>query len=154
MMKRTIWLLLSLVMLSGCNRQEFEGFDTPFVRIVTETGTSSVVVLSNVNNINTFLVTLSAPLLTEPLTVNYEVIVGDGLQEGVDYERITQGNSLVFAPGVFDMPIRIKWLSHAIDPTKDNTIRIRLKDADRNISIGQPGTNGVQSELLIEKKNE
>ena len=109
-MKKIIVMLLALVALCGCQKEEFEGFDMPFVKVTTTTGASQTVVLSNVNNINTYVVSVSSKMLTTALVVNYEIVVGDGLQEGVDYELVTTGNQLTFEPGIYDMPIRIKWL--------------------------------------------
>ena len=111
-MKKIIVMLLALVALCGCQKEEFEGFDMPFVKVTTTTGASQTVVLSNVNNINTYVVSVSSKMLTTALVVNYEIVVGDGLQEGVDYELVTTGNQLTFEPGIYDMPIRIKWLAY------------------------------------------
>ncbi len=83
-MKKIIVMLLALVALCGCQKEEFEGFDMPFVKVTTTTGASQTVVLSNVNNINTYVVSVSSKMLTTALVVNYEIVVGDGLQEGVD----------------------------------------------------------------------
>ena len=91
-MKKIIVMLLALVALCGCQKEEFEGFDMPFVKVTTTTGASQTVVLSNVNNINTYVVSVSSKMLTTALVVNYEIVVGDGLQEGVDYELVTTGN--------------------------------------------------------------
>lgn len=104
-MKKIIVMLLALVALCGCQKEEFEGFDMPFVKVTTTTGASQTVVLSNVNNINTYVVSVSSKMLTTALVVNYEIVVGDGLQEGVDYELVTTGNQLTFEPGIYDMPI-------------------------------------------------
>ena len=102
---KNIWLLgLVIALMTACNKEEFSGYDMPFVRISTETGASSTTVLSNVRNINTYVVTLSSRPLTTPLVVNYEIKVGDGLQTGVDYELVTTGNTLTFEPGVYDYP--------------------------------------------------
>lgn len=147
--------LLAMVacLLTACDKDETTYMDQPFVRIATEQGTSSVVVKTDVKNINTYNVILSAPRQTDNLTVDYEVTVGDGLQAGVDFEMVTTGNSLLFLPGIFDMPIRIQWLPHKVDPTKDNTIRIRLTGNSKNYNLGMPGPDHLQSELVIEKQN-
>lgn len=152
-MKKIIVMLLALVALCGCQNEEFEGFDMPFVKVTTTTGASQTVVLSNVNNINTFVVSVSSKMLTTALVVNYEIVVGDGLQEGVDYELVTTGNQLTFEPGIYDMPIRIKWLAHPVDETKDNTLTIRLTGNSQNLHLGVPGPDGLQKQLVIEKKN-
>ena len=98
-MKKIIVMLLALVALCSCQKEEFEGFDMPFVKVTTTTGASQTVVLSNVNNINTYVVSVSSKMLTTALVVNYEIVVGDGLQEGVDYELVTTGNQLTFGSG-------------------------------------------------------
>lgn len=125
----------------------------PFVKVTTTTGASQTVVLSNVNNINTYVVSVSSKMLTTALVVNYEIVVGDGLLEGVDYELVTTGNQLTFEPGIYDMPIRIKWLAHPVDETKDNTLTIRLTGNSQNLHLGVPGPDGLQKQLVIEKKN-
>lgn len=152
-MKKIIVMLLALVALCGCQNEEFEGFDMPFVKVTTTTGASQTVVLSNVTNINTYVVSVSSKMLTTALVVNYEIVVGDGLQEGVDYELVTTGNQLTFEPGIYDMPIRIKWLAHPVDETKDNTLTIRLTGNSQNLHLGVPGPDGLQKQLVIEKKN-
>ena len=144
-MKKIIVMLLALVALCGCQKEEFEGFDMPFVKVTTTTGASQTVVLSNVS--------VSSKMLTTALVVNYEIVVGDGLQEGVDYELVTTGNQLTFEPGIYDMPIRIKWLAHPVDETKDNTLTIRLTGNSQNLHLGVPGPDGLQKQLVIEKKN-
>lgn len=139
--------------MTACSKEEFNGYDNPFVSIATETGASSVVVLSNVNNINTYVVSVSSRPLKETLTVDYQISVGDGLQEGVDYELLTPGNTLTFDPGVYDMPIRIRWKAHKVDETKDNKITITLVSASQQMTLGFPGNDGNRRSLVIEKKN-
>lgn len=152
-MKRLIFLFMTVALLVSCDKQEFDGYDNPFIYIATSTGESTNTVLSNVNNINTYLVYVSSRPLSKTLTVSYEIVVGDGLQEGVDYKILNEGNTLSFEPGVFDMPIRIQWISHTVDESKDNTLTIRLTGNDQGISMGLPGPSGNQKELVITKKN-
>ncbi len=152
-MKKIIVMLLAVVGLCACQKEEFEGFDVPFVKVTTTTGASQTVVLSDVNNVNTYLVSVSSKALTSALVVNYEIIVGDGLQEGVDYQLVTTGNQLTFEPGIYDMPIRIKWLAHTVDETKDNTLTIRLTGTNQNVQLGVPGPDGLMKQLVIEKQN-
>lgn len=151
-MKKVLYLML-MIALVGCADQEGEWFDEPFVRISTDTGQASTVVLSEVKNVNTYFVYLSSPPLSEELIVNYEVIVGDGLQSGVDYEVVTNGNTLSILPGIYDAPIRIRWMAHRVDPTKDNTLTIRLTGNSRGFNLGYPGPDHLQSQLVIEKRN-
>ena len=152
-MKRFLFLFIALTTLVGCNKKEFDGYDHPFICIATETGASSITVLSKVNNLNTYIVSVSSRPFTAPLTVNYEISVGDGLTEGVDYELVTTGNSLVFEPGVYDMPIRIRWISHPVDDSKDNKLTITLTANNQDFTLGLPGKSGKGKSLVIEKKN-
>lgn len=152
-MKRFLFLFIALTTLVGCNKEEFDGYDNPFISIATETGASSITILSNVNNINTYIVSVSSRPFEEPLTVNYQITVGSGLEEGVDYEFVTTGNSLVFEPGVYDMPIRIRWISHPVDESKDNTLTITLTGNNQDFTLGFPGKSGYRKSLVIEKKN-
>lgn len=150
-------LLLALVQVlalpTACADQEGEWFDEPFVRISTDTGQASTVVLSNVRNVNTYSVYLSSRPITDSLEVSYEIIVGSGLQEDVDYKVVTTQNPLVFLPGIYDMPIRIRWLKNPVDPEKDNTVTIRLTGNSKGYNLGYPGPDHKQSEVTIEKRN-
>ena len=137
----------------SCGDDGPEVFDQPFVRIATESGASSTVVMSDVKAVNTYTVYLSSRALTDNLEVSYEIVVGDGLQSGVDYQIVTTENPLVFLPGIYTMPIRIRWMEHAVDPTKDNTVTIRLTDTSKGFTIGFPGPDHLQSQLVIEKRN-
>ena len=156
-----VYLLLPIIggggvgVFSSCADQEGEWFDQPFVRIATDLGQSSTVVLTDVRATNTYYVYLSSPPIAEndSVTVGYEVIVGDGLQEDVDYKVVTQQNPLVFLPGIYDAPIRVRWLKHPVDPTKDNTLTIRLTGNSKGYNLGYPGPDHKQSEIRIEKRN-
>ncbi len=152
---RVCWWVVACLLFTACADQEGEWFDTPFVRIATQTGQSSTVVLSNVRNVNTYSVYLSCPPLADndSVTVDYEVIVGGGLQQDVDYTVVTKQNPLVFLPGIYDMPIRIRWLKNPVDASKDNTVTIRLTGNSKGYNLGLPGPGHVQSQVVIEKRN-
>lgn len=152
-MKQVFYLLTTLLLLTACEMDESIVFDQPFVRIATATGGSSTVVLSDVKNVNTYTVYLSSRAQTDDVTVNYEIIVGDGLTEGVDYKVLTTENPLVFPPGIWDAPIRIRWLRNTVDPTKDNTVTIRLTGCNKGFTLGYPGPDHNQSQVVIEKRN-
>lgn len=144
---------VATAVLTACGDDGPEVFDQPFVRIATESGASNTIVMSDVKAVNTYMVYLSSPALTESLEVSYEITVGNGLQSGVDYQIVTTENPLVFLPGIYTMPIRIRWLEHRVDPSKDNTITIRLTGNSRNFMLGFPGPDHVQSQMVIEKRN-
>ena len=145
--------MLMMVAICSCADQEGEWFDEPFVRISTDTGQARTVVPTDVRNVNTYYVYLSSTPLAEELTVSYEVIVGNGLQSGVDFEVVTRDEVLTFLPGFYDVPFRVRWLSHRVDPTKDNTLTIRLTGNSRGFNLGYPGPDHLQSQLVIEKQN-
>lgn len=150
---RLLYYILIINCLVACSIEENEAFDTPFIHIMSESGASKVVVKSDVNNINTFSVFLSSKPFSENLEVNYQIIIGEGLKAGRDFELVTKGSSLTFLPGIYDMPIRIRWLPNHLDESKDNTITIRLTGNNQNLTIGLPGPDRLQSELVIEKQN-
>ena len=152
-MKKLLYILFLFGAIYSCDQEESVYFDEPFVRICTSTGESRTVVLSNVRNTNTYSVYLSSRPITDSLEVSYEVIVGNGLTEDVDYKVVTTANPLVFLPGINDMPIRIRWLRNPVDPTKDNTVTIRLTGNSKGYNLGFPGPDHVQSEVVIEKRN-
>lgn len=152
-MKKVLYILFLIGALYSCDQEESVYFDEPFVRICTSTGETRTVVLSNVRNTNTYSVYLSSRPITDSLEVSYEIIVGNGLQENVDYKIVTTVNPLIFLPGINDMPIRIQWLKNPVDPTKDNTVTIRLTGNSKGYNLGFPGSDHVQSEVVIEKRN-
>jgi hypothetical protein len=136
----------------SCGLDENEPYDNAFIHIMKD-GTSSTKVTSRSNFVATYYVYLSSTPLDEILEVTYEIKAGDGLQAGRDYELITTGNKLVFMPGIFDMPIRIKWLPNSIDPSKNNTLTISLISNNQNITMGLPGPDQLQKEFVITKTN-
>lgn len=140
--------------LTACGDDGPEVFDQPFVRIVCPGGTSSQVVLSSARVVNTYTVFLSSRPVTDSLEVSYEIIVGDGLQEDVDYKVVTSQNPLKFLPGIYDVPIRVRWLKHDVDPAKDNTLTIRLTGNSKGYTLGLPGPDHLQSQVTVEKRNE
>ena len=152
-MKKLLYILFLIGALYSCDQEESVYFDEPFVRICTSTGEANTVVLSNVRNTNAYTVYLSSRPITDSLEVSYEIIVGDGLTEDVDYKIVTTANPLVFLPGINDMPIRIRWLKNPVDPTKDNTVTIRLTGNSKGYNLGFPGPDHVQSQVVIEKRN-
>ncbi|MDY6242138.1 MAG: lipoprotein [Prevotella sp.] len=153
-MRKIIFLLTILLTLAACGKDESVTFTEPFIRVSTEGGAASTVVRSNVKNINTYYIYLSSKPLSANLEVNYEVIVGDGLQAGVDFELVNPSNQITFLPGIYAMPIRIRWMEHTVDPTKDNTLTIRLVSNSMNLAMGYPGPDAVQRQLVITKENE
>jgi hypothetical protein len=77
--------------------------------------------------------------------------VGNGLQAGKDYDLITTNKTLNFPNGIFQRPVRIAWKDNPIDPAKNNTIIIRILSNSKNYTIGLPGPDKKQSQLVIIK---
>ncbi|RWU04858.1 hypothetical protein [Pedobacter chitinilyticus] len=143
-------LLLSITMLSAC-KDEFEPYDHPFFHIHVA-NRSTVEVAADRNDQTDYKVYFSTKLQFEPVDLKYEVIVGNGLLAGRDFELITQGNTLNFPNGIFERPVTIKWIAAPVDATKNNTITIRLLSNSKNYTIGLPGPDQLQKELIITKK--
>ncbi|WP_082434882.1 hypothetical protein [Pedobacter sp. Hv1] len=143
-------IIASLTFLSSC-KKEVEPYNHPFFHIMVD-NKAAVDVLSNRKDVVNYNVYLSAELQFEPIDVNYEVIVGDGLKEGRDFDLITKSNKLTFPQGIFERPITIQWKEAALDPTKNNTIIIRLISNSKNYTLGLPGPDQLQKQLVITKK--
>ena len=145
-------LCISVVLLitSSCNKELITPYDHPFFYVHSNQA-SQINVQANRNEVVDYKVFFSTKMQYEPITLKYEVIVGKGLQEGVDFELINTTKELVFKSGYFEMPISIRWKSNPIDATKDNSITIKLLSNDKNITIGLPGPDKNQTELKIVK---
>ncbi len=143
-------IIAGFTLLSSC-KKEVEPFNHPFFHIMVD-NKSAIDVLSDRKDLVNYNVYLSAELQFEPIDVNYEVIVGDGLKEGRDFDLITKGTKLNFPPGIFERPITIQWKEAALDPTKNNTIIIKLISNSKNYILGLPGPDQLQKQLVITKK--
>ena len=143
--------MLTSCLLTACG-DEHEPMDNAYVHFLLSDGTSQAVVTSDVNAINTYYVFLSSRTLDHPLIVDYEVIVGDGLTPGRDFELLNTKPQLVFQPGVFDMPIRIRWIPNALNPERDNSLTIRLTNSNLGLTLGMPGPDQRLRELRIIKR--
>jgi hypothetical protein len=152
-MKKNILLMaLSAVLAVSCTK-ELPLYDTPFFSIATQDGASTAVVGSDVENVNTYYVTMSSVSRGDNAVVDFTVTPGAGLKEGVDYEIVTQGSSLTFLPGIYRMPIRVRWKEHSLDDSADNTLTISLTGGTDGFCLGMPGPDAKFSRLVITKKN-
>lgn len=142
--------IIGMVFILSCEKNENPTYNLKFVHIM-DNNASETTVSSRANTVGTYNVYLSSKETKEPVTVTYEIVIGNGLVENIDYEILTKGNTLTFLPGIYDMPIRIRWFSNPIDKTKDNTIRIKLVNSDQNYHVGLPGPDKKQSEFTITK---
>lgn len=149
-----MFFLAAAVLLTGCAKNELPLFDEPFVYLETSTGSDVAVVGADMQATVTYYIGLSCPAFTEPIGVNFSVTCGSGLSEGVDYDVVTQGNTVSFLPGIWRMPVRIQWKEHAIDESRDNTVTITLTGTSTGtFTLGFPGPAAKGSKLVITKKN-
>lgn len=139
-----------MLLSTSCGLDELPPYDLKFVHIMMNES-SSTTVSSKATMVGTYNVYLSAPASNETVTVTYEIEAGDGLQDGKDYKILTEGNTLTFLPGIYDMPIRVQWYPNPVDPEKDNSITIRLISNDKGYNIGLPGPDKNQSVFTITK---
>ncbi|MBR4850762.1 MAG: hypothetical protein IKU97_01730 [Tidjanibacter sp.] len=150
-------LVLAAAIMWSCY-EEPQPLDKPFVYIQDEAGGSKMDISAQGNNIVSDLrVYLSCKRFTEPILVHYDVIVGDGLKEGVDFViQPTTKSPLTFKPGTYDLPVRISWKkSENFDATKDNTVTITLKEVESNIGefyLGLLGPDHLRSTYVFTKK--
>jgi hypothetical protein len=144
-------ILPLLLLISSCSKEEFEPYDNPFFHIMVD-NKGTVDVLADRKDKVDYKIYLSAELQFDPIDVQYEITIGNGLKEGVDFDLITKGNKLIFPQGIFERPITIQWKESVLDPTKNNSIVIRLISNSKNYTMGLPGPDELQRQLVITKK--
>ena len=151
MIDRILWklpcLLAALALTGACNK--IATFDGAFVAF--DTAKSSVVSIDAEGEFTgSYTVHYTGPKPSAPIVVTFAVTCGDGLSEGIDYKVATVGGKITFMPGIYEQVIKIDWLPHDIDETKDNTVTISLLSADR-VSLGYPGPDRLMKDLVIRK---
>lgn len=155
MMNNNIKYLLSVcifpIFLAASCSKESVPYNHPFFHINFE-NRSTIEVLSNRKDTVNYKIYLSSQLQFEPIELTYEIVPGDGLEEGRDYELLTKGTSLTFAQGIFERPVRIAWKESILDPAKKNTLTIRLLSNSKNFTMGLPGPDQLEKQLIITKK--
>lgn len=150
-LKLIIFLAAAIVLFSSCSKDDNDGYELRFVHIM-DNESSTVTMSDKGNSIGTYNIYLSAPQFLEPITVTYKITAGNGLTEGVDYELIDAKPQVTFLPGIYDMPVRIKWMAHGVDPLNDNTLVIELVSVSNPMySVGLPGKDQLQRKLTITK---
>ncbi|MBO9634700.1 MAG: hypothetical protein J7578_16420 [Chitinophagaceae bacterium] len=143
--------IVSMFFFSSCSKNEHDTYDLRFVHIM-DNESSSVTISSKGNSIGTYNIYLSAPQFLEPVTVKYKVTAGAGLTAGVDYELMSTGSEVTFLPGIYDMPVRIRWKANPVDPAADNSIKIELLSvSNSSFTLGLPGKDMLQRSLIITK---
>jgi hypothetical protein len=143
-------LACTSMLLNSCSKNEYKPFANPYFHIHVGNKDSITVKYDRKDEVD-YKVYLSAELQYTLVQVQYEIIVGNGLLEGRDYVLKTTGNTLSFAPGLFEKTIRIAWLESPLDPQKNNTLIIRLTGNSKNFGVGLPGPDKKQKQLVITK---
>ena len=153
MIDRFLWklpcLLAALVLTGACNK--IATFDGAFVAF--DTAKSSVVSIDAEGEFTgSYTVHYTGPKPSAPIVVSFAVTCGDGLSEGIDYKVATVGGKITFMPGIYEQTIKIDWLPHDIDDTKDNTVTISLLSAE-GVTLGYPGPDRLMKDLVMRKYN-
>ena len=141
-------MLMSIaVSAASCNKITL--FDEAFVAF--DTAKSSVVSINATGEFTgSYTLHYTGPKPSAPIVVNFVVACGNGLAEGVDYKVATAGGKITFMPGIYEQVIKIDWLPHDIDESKDNTVTISLVSAD-GVTLGYPGPDKLMKDLVIRK---
>lgn len=141
-------MLMSIVVsAASCNKITL--FDEAFVAF--DTAKSSVVSINATGEFTgSYTLHYTGPKPSAPIVVNFVVTCGNGLAEGVDYKVATTGGKITFMPGIYEQVIKIDWLPHEIDESKDNTVTISLVSAD-GVTLGYPGPDKLMKDLVIRK---
>lgn len=148
---RILWkmpcFLATLALTVACNKIEM--FDGAFVAF--DTAKSSVVSIDAEGEFTgSYTLHYTGPKPSAPIVVSFAVMCGDGLSEGIDYKVATVGGKITFMPGIYEQTIKIDWLPHDIDETKDNTVTISLLSAE-GVTLGYPGPDRLMKDLVIRK---
>lgn len=148
---RILWklpcLLATLALTVACNK--IETFDDAFVAF--DTAKSSVVSIDAGGEFTgSYTLHYTGPKPSAPIVVSFAVTCGNGLSEGIDYKVATVGGKITFMPGIYEQTIKIDWLPHDIDETKDNTVTISLLSAE-GVTLGYPGPDRLMKDLVIRK---
>lgn len=141
-------MLMSIaVSAASCNKITL--FDAAFVAF--DTAKSSVVSINATGEFTgSYTLHYTGPKPSAPIVVNFVVTCGNGLAEGVDYKVATAGGKITFMPGIYEQVIKIDWIPHEIDESKDNTVTISLVSAD-GLTLGYPGPDKLMKDLVIRK---
>lgn len=140
-------LMLIAVSAASCNKITL--FDEAFVAF--DTAKSSVVSINATGEFTgSYTLHYTGPKPSAPIVVNFVVTCGNGLSEGIDYKVATAGGKITFMPGIYEQVIKIDWLPHEIDESKDNTVTISLVSAN-GVTLGYPGPDKLMKDLVIRK---
>lgn len=139
----------------SCSDRTDITFKDFFVCIKDESGGATSVVNSQSDQfVATYYISLVSTERDTPLTVDYDITVGNGLREGVDFVLQSESRSVTFQPGVYSRPVRINFLRRTVDPTRDNTLTLTLTGtSDPSLLLGYPGPSHYYSRHVVTKVN-
>lgn len=147
--KITELAMLMVIAVSTVSCNKITLFDEAFVAF--DTAKSSEVSINATGEFTgSYTLHYTGPKPSAPIVVNFVVTCGNGLAEGVDYKVATAGGKITFMPGIYEQVIKIDWLPHEIDESKDNTVTISLVSAD-GVTLGYPGPDKLMKDLVIRK---
>lgn len=147
--KITELAMLMLIAVSSASCNKITLFDEAFVAF--DTAKSSVVSINATGEFTgSYTLHYTGPKPSAPIVVNFVVTCGNGLSEGIDYKVATAGGKITFMPGIYEQVIKIDWLPHEIDESKDNTVTISLVSAN-GVTLGYPGPHKLMKDLVIRK---
>ena len=157
-MKRKLTLLSLLALCAvSCGKQEYVVYDNPYVYVVWADDASmsetSTIISKAKGAVRTYNICLSSKKRDTPLTVDYEITHGDGLEPGVDYEVAAESGNVTFEPGTYVASLEITFLRHTVKKGADNTVTIRLTGASVDMTLGLPGATPKNAFHTIEKVN-
>jgi len=140
-MKKTVLYLLTLCLLglSGCAKHEII-FDHPFIYITDKHEAMTSTINCMGSTIEAYTVYFSSKMPNKDIEVYFDIVIGAGLVEGVDFNVLTPPSApLTFPNGTFQREIRVQWFAHTVDRSKDNTLKIILTGNSENHTLGMPG---------------
>jgi len=157
-MKKVLSIIVcafAAIVISGCEDNLHIVFTDYYVCIKDENESEKSTVSAEIDGeVFTYYVSLVSTPLDEDLLIDYEVIAGDGLVEGVDYKMQRSTRTLTMTKGVYKVPVRVIFYKHQLDPNKDNTLTIRLTGTSKeSLTIGYPGPSKKFSQHVITKVN-
>lgn len=149
---------MAFVAAVSCKKQEYVTYDHPYVFVMWADDVSmseSSTILAKANGaVRDYAICLSSKKRDAPLSVNYEITHGNGLERGVDYEVESESGTVTFAPGSYSDTVSIKFLRHTVKKDNDNTVTIRLTGSStEGVSLGLPGAIPQNASHTIRKVN-
>lgn len=147
---KTFALPLLALAVTSCHVNDFKEFSD--WHIAFDPGNSTSTVINEAGSVvGQYAIHFCTVKRDDTVSVEVEVEAGDGLVEGVDYKLVSPA-SVKFVPGVYDRVFIIEWLPHELDPSKDNSLTLRLHDcSDSGIVLGMPGPSKRNVSIKINK---